>query len=303
MRRSAQAAFFAAIVALSLPSAAGAGTVNVVNSTPFTATFRAGAGEFNDLRIARPASGAPQDAFTDANVFITVGKGCSYLPTGEAVCNALPIDVFLGDQPDKADAVFHSRGRIYGGAGDDTITADEFGGGSQVYGEGGDDEVTAGGDGGQIADGGPGDDIVHSGGAEADASGIGGTGNDVILNRFSSFGRANLQGGAGDDIVTSTPNGVASTIDGGPGDDIISIDGPERIQPFHDSRFTITSGDGNDSIIGGPKDDTIDSGPGRDLIDVRDGGSDSVTCGDGVDVVRYDPSDSIASDCEIRQSS
>ena len=37
----------------------------------------------------------------------------------------------------------------------------------------------------------------------------------------------------------------------------------------------------------------------RDYIDVRDGGADSVSCGPGKDVVLYDASDTIASDCEI----
>jgi hypothetical protein len=44
----------------------------------------------------------------------------------------------------------------------------------------------------------------------------------------------------------------------------------------------------------------IDSGDGRDVIVVAGGGADTVTCGSGTDVVRYDDTDTIAADCELK---
>jgi hypothetical protein len=55
---------------------------------------------------------------------------------------------------------------------------------------------------------------------------------------------------------------------------------------------------GNDRIAGGPGQDQIDGGGGSDRIGALDGEVDTITCGAGNDVVRADPSDSVASDCE-----
>ena len=44
--------------------------------------------------------------------------------------------------------------------------------------------------------------------------------------------------------------------------------------------------------------DTVNGGAGNDRIHVRDGEPDTVTCGDGFDVVRADDEDSVATDCE-----
>ena len=60
-----------------------------------------------------------------------------------------------------------------------------------------------------------------------------------------------MQGGTGDDIITSTGDPLRQHPDGGTGDDILVIDGPDRIvRPYTPSNnhFTITAGDGNDSV-------------------------------------------------------
>jgi Ca2+-binding RTX toxin-like protein len=284
---------------LSFPGIASAGTVTVVGSNPF-ATFQAAAGEVNDLRVEQ--SGPMR--ITDAGATLVAKKGCYSLSTGEITCDVFPpsIDARLGDQNDKASVTLN-KSRVWGGAGDDTISADSFSGSGEAYGESGNDTLFAGGHGGQIADGGSGDDTINGGGWEGNATAIGGTGNDVIRFQFGYYGQGDMQGGTGDDIITSTANGYASTADGGTGDDIIVIDGPNRgTAPYtpSDNRFTITAGDGNDSVVAGPQNDTIQAGAGRDFVDVKDGGSDTVSCGDGIDVVRADDTDTIAADCEVR---
>ena len=284
---------------LGFPAVAAAGTVTVVGSNPF-ASFQAAAGEVNDLHVEQ--SGPMR--ITDAGATLVAKKGCYPLSTGEITCDVFPpsIEARLGDQNDRAEVTLN-KGRVWGGAGDDTVSTNSFSGATEAYGESGNDTVFAGGHGGQIADGGSGDDTVNGGGWEGDATAIGGTGNDVIRFQFGYYGKGDMQGGTGDDIITSTGNGYASTADGGTGDDIIVIDGPARgVSPYtpSDNRFTITAGDGNDSVIAGPHNDTIDAGTGRDFVDVEGGGTDTVACGGGIDVVRADDTDTIAADCEIR---
>ena len=52
-------------------------------------------------------------------------------------------------------------------------------------------------------------------------------------------------------------------------------------------------------VIGDAFADTIDGGAGRDYIDVLNGGADTVDCGSGSDVVRFDATDTVAANCEI----
>jgi Ca2+-binding RTX toxin-like protein len=88
---------------------------------------------------------------------------------------------------------------------------------------------------------------------------------------------------------------------GGVGDDVLVIDGQfhSYVPPVG---YTVTGDDGDDTLVGGPQDDTIDGGAGRDFVDVRGGGADTVTCGSGNDVVRFDAADTIAGDCETQLS-
>ena len=184
------------------------------------------------------------------------------------------------------------KSRVWGGNGDDTAQREQLQLVRRGLREAGNNTLFAGGHGGQIADGGSGDDTVNGGGWEGNAAAIGGAGHDFIRFQFGYYGVGDIQGGTGVDSLTSTTNRYAATADGGTGDDIIVIDEartaarPVTRRPT--ARFTITAGDGNDSVVAGPKNDTIDAGAGRDFVDVNDGGSDTVSCGDGIDVVRAD---------------
>jgi hypothetical protein len=68
-----------------------------------------------------------------------------------------------------------------------------------------------------------------------------------------------------------------------------------------DGADLIAGGRGNDELDGGKGADRVWGGNGRDFIDIRSGEPDLAFCGAGLDVVRADPTDVIAADCE-RQS-
>jgi hemolysin type calcium-binding protein len=112
--------------------------------------------------------------------------------------------------------------------------------------------------------GGPGDDHL-GGGALADEL-LGDAGDDTIT---AWGGDDRVNGDAGDDWI-----------DGREGDDVLLGDA------------------GHDHVIGGDGADELSGGPGIDLIESADGVADTVTCGDGDDVVRSDALDSVAADCE-----
>jgi len=73
------------------------------------------------------------------------------------------------------------------------------------------------------------------------------------------------------------------------GDDVVFGGGGRDFIGGSLGRDRITPGPGRDVVFGGQHDDTIDA---------RDGEVDTIECGFGRDVVRADPSDRIASDCE-----
>jgi hypothetical protein len=284
--------------------AASAGEVHIPkNSPPFPQTpavFRAFNGETNNVTVTS-GNGA---VFFDSLALLTAGRGCTANGDGSATCpDVRVVEVYLKDEDDTAHVVTSGgNGSVWAGSGNDSVTADSFGQATFVYGQGGNDTISAGGDGGQLADGGSGDDVVHAGGFGGDATGIGGSGDDMVDWRSGLGGFATLDGGNGDDTLVSVPTG--GTAAGGAGNDVIVIHGHVP-GPLSHGGFTVSGGAGDDTIIAQPHEpfallaDTIDAGDGRDYIDVLDGGADTVTCGPGNDIVRYDETDTIAADCEI----
>jgi Ca2+-binding RTX toxin-like protein len=87
-----------------------------------------------------------------------------------------------------------------------------------------------------------------------------------------------LKGGQGND-----------TLHGGPGnDDLQGNQGSDDLE----------GQGGNDVLVGGSGRDTLNGGRGRDRILARDGVRDHINCGAGVDTVRADRADVVASNCE-----
>lgn len=296
MRRSTLALTVSALL-LAAPGVAMASTVTGNAVSAGTATFRAAPGEINDLAVTEQH---PFEYLFDDVAFMIAGKGCTSTSFTSATCfGSQGTEVFLKDSDDHANVTVSTKATVWGGAGNDTIDADSFGATTAVYGEGGNDFVEAGGESGQIADGGPGNDTVHCCGFAGGGTALGGPGDDEVRYQTALGGPATIDAGTGDDTVVAQPTGFTASATGGTGDDVIVIDG---VTPQHQAPtgYTVTGDDGNDTLVGGPHGDTIDGGAGRDYIDVRDGGADTVTCGAGADIVRFDASDTIDPDCETR---
>ena len=121
-------------------------------------------------------------------------------------------------------------------------------------------------------------------GTEGDDNERGSSGDDTISGRA---GDDEIEGDQGDDDLCGdegddTIQGGAGndTLNGGPGDD--DLEGQS----------------GNDLLIGGKGHDVLRGGRGRDRIRARDGVRDRINCGAGVDTVRADRADVVASNCE-----
>jgi Ca2+-binding RTX toxin-like protein len=111
---------------------------------------------------------------------------------------------------------------------------------------------------------GEGRDIVHGGAGNDEVFGGGGT--DFV---YGESGRDRIHGENGNDVLI-----------GGNGNDIL----------WGDS--------GGDYLKGGPGVDRFFGGYGNDLIDSRDGITEHVYCGEGIDRVEADLRDIVSSDCE-----
>jgi hypothetical protein len=299
MRRSTFAPILIALV-LAVPGVAYASNVSLVGGTPpdGVPTFRAAPGEINDLKVTQEH----QFFFTFEDVaFMIAGKGCSAVAFTSVQCTSTKngVEVYLKDGDDKAHWAISGYTKMWGGGGNDDIGADSYTAFTEIYGEGGNDRVSSGGEGNQIADGGPGADTVLCCGAFNHGTALGGSGDDLIKYSYQGAGSANIDAGTGDDTVTARPPTEPSTATGGDGDDIIVVDGTVQ-PPSTGAPFELAGGDGDDTIVGGPETDAIDAGPGRDYVDVRGGGVDTVECGEGMDIVRFDASDTIAPDCETQ---
>lgn len=106
------------------------------------------------------------------------------------------------------------------------------------------------------------------------------------------------------------PDGVArDIIDGTDGDDLLEgSDGYDELRGFegNDSIYgyggpdNLWGGDNGDFLKGGAGDDALFGGQGPDELNTAsdDSAGDFVSCGDGWDHVRADPSDAVALNCE-----
>jgi Ca2+-binding RTX toxin-like protein len=285
-----------ALLAAAAP--ANAGTISV--SASDDVTFVARPGETNALEVPYPAATM---IVTDAGAGLTAGAGCVPLGPNSADCGIHPnIDAYLGNKDDTAQVAWAGRVQIWAGPGNDSVVASSFGQHGTAYGEAGDDVLGVVGEGGQLADGGPGDDVLDVFAFGGQSTGIGGNGRDIIEFRSSQTTAIippTLDGGNGRDTIYAQPAWSGSgTVTGGRGDDTIVI---TSVLPLYGtgSSYLLLGGPGDDTVTGGVSIDTVDGGGGDDSIDVTDGGADTVTCGAGHDVVRYDPSDTVAADCEV----
>jgi Ca2+-binding RTX toxin-like protein len=276
--------------ALALPASLYAATVSV--EAPNLAVFNANPGETNVLETTL--------AFlvTDTGAPLVAGTGCVQLGPNSASCPAQNFDAFLRDGNDSALVVVNGIGRVFAGPGNDDVGADSFGSSTLLFGEAGNDVLDAFGETGQIADGGPGNDDLRAGSFLGSASAFGGEGNDALFHYTVLGGPATLDGGNGNDTLSGHPAASPGVANGGNGNDEISV----RVFPPLETpvgSWSLFGDGGNDTITGGQFPDVVGGGDGNDTIDVQGGGADTVTCGPGNDIVRYDASDTVAADCEV----
>ncbi len=156
------------------------------------------------------------------------------------------------------DSLYGEAGddRLYGGSGDDYLTGDA--GADTLNGDAGND----------ILEGGAGDDLLSGGAGDDFLSG--GAGNDILI------------GGAGTDTVDYSDKTVDLVVDmslmyadfgDGEIDTLIGIEG-------------ISTGSGNDILIGTDDDNVLISGAGDDFLEGGQG-ADELKGGDGIDTVSY----------------
>lgn len=337
-RRSAVlTAVTAVATVLTLSSAAGAATIEVVDGA---AVFTAAPGEANDVRAgtrANPDTEGRTLKVTDAGAPLTAGAGCEQIDAHSAWCpepllSGIPLLMRTGDRNDRVvvddffeRAVVNVRGEggnddlhvgssvgtspvVDGGTGDDAVsTATNFGGVPVLRGGSGDDELA----------------ITEARGGQA----AGGDGDDRILyNGFSPApGTLRLDGGDDNDVYTFTLGFVPAAMQAGRGVDTLDqgdlafprplefdmADCPGCVEIVVGSSLDdIVTGDRNpQAIFGGEGDDQLDGGGGTDVISgqdgadgivARDGSIDVVRCGDGADTVTADRRDLVSRTCETR---
>lgn len=202
------------------------------------------------------------------------------------------------------DRIFGSKSYdyIFAGLGDDYVNG--FLNDDEIHGGGGNDTLL-GGNGFDIVYGDAGDDMID-GGANEDVL-FGGAGNDTFL--VSKGGMADeIHGDAGIDVIRANTGVSYFAIGKFDGIEEISWDGAKQLRidgtfandAFDFSAVTLTgvsgisTGEGNDSVIGSAIADTIDGGNGNDTLsgglgdDILTGnaGADTLTGGAGRDLFR-----------------
>ena len=194
--------------------------------------------------------------------------------------------------------------KIRGGRGNDRLDANQLSVRARLYGEAGDDTLT-GGEGGDLLVGGDGNDLMEArggrdvlvGGAGADVLGGGGGFDFAMYNDRTNPVNVTIGGGA-DDGEAGEGDFVGNSIDaviGGAGDDRLSAGEYAALLFGGAGNDTLTGGQFADSLAGGAGDDQIDGGGGDDGIWAQNGndvmigsaGADVYRGGLGFDVVNY----------------
>jgi hypothetical protein len=159
-------------------------------------------------------------------------------------------------------------------------------------------DVLRGGGGIDTLSGGPGPDTMsdtdEAGALDADTF-DGGTGSDTVdYNKHTAPVTATIGGTDGDDTLT----GVERVV-GGSGNDVLTGDDDKQTLVGNSGDDTLVAKGGNDTLEAGPGDDDLQAGAGDDKIDAGFGGTDTVVCDEGNDLL-FDsaPTVVVGADCE-----
>lgn len=281
------------LLSLAAPAAAQAATVSVTSGV---LRYAAAPGRTSNVVLVETAPETVRvTTSTGDDDIIVASSGCSGTPL---VCTGVRnVAIDLGDRADRLTA----GGLDSIPPGLTTIPAVVLGGeGNDVINTGSASDTVDGGAGDDTIDAGAGNDTLR-----------GGDGNDNLVPNTGTDG---ISGGDGIDTVTYglriapsfTLDGLAN--DGEAGEnDLIGAD-VENIEGAGSSGIVTLVGDGrpnhlevlagSGSISGGEGSDVLEGGPEDDLILARDGSSDTVICGGGVDTVQADTLDVISPSCE-----
>jgi hypothetical protein len=306
-----------AVVVLSLPDAAGAGSVTMARESvggppayeysPRTLTIVGESGDDNFV-----ITGSEQEwRIRDDTQPITAGGLCATAGPHEATCPAgypagaeAHATLLGGDDRLAVDGSVRRLPLIVdGGDGADRVDGNPVDAGASItfFGDGGDDTLI-GGPGDERLVGGNGYDTLH-----------GGEGNDTFEQSHGGSDGANLvDGGPGVDTISFWDHSAPISIDLGAGSDAFgdTLSSVENVE-WADSAYgndepnmlmatrTLVGGDGNDYLRGTAPGASYDAGPGDDLLAVAGGRAD-VHCGPGADGVTGVTFDSfVAPDCEL----
>ncbi|MEH2212325.1 MAG: calcium-binding protein [Nostoc sp.] len=242
----------------------------------------------------------------EGNDFLNGGEGDDFLNGGTGN------DLLYGDAGDDSllggtgnDSLLGGTGNdtllggtendtLFGGSGDDRLTVgssnlDTLGGDQLLYGDDGNDTLSASGyeiryedtyytSGNNTLNGGAGDDYLIVQFSKGNNLLNGGDGNDT----FSEYNSGNdtVDGGQGDDLLSYnsyTSRGITSTFN--PTTNVGSITADTNQVSYKNiERLNITSGFGDDNIVGSNGNDTLDPG---------NGGNDTIDGGAGDDLLSY----------------
>ncbi|AVH58167.1 MULTISPECIES: calcium-binding protein [Streptomyces] len=271
------AATAAVTAAVAVPTAHAATATATAVVTGQKLSYTAAAGQANNLTVSwklgefDEGSQLSDYIYTfDDTVTISLGEGCVRPDAADdtkAACtvtepntsasdlDSLIVDLGDGDDTVTVNANNSGYSRIYGGAGDDTLTGH---GRDVLYGQDGNDRLSGGGGAySEGAFGGAGDDDLAACGYTCH----GGTGNDILHGgiseqnaEYTDYGNA-LYGDDGNDRIYG--NAGTDLLEGGRG---------------HDTLYGGTGADklygnsGNDLLHGGADNDTLSGGPGTDRV-------------------------------------
>jgi Ca2+-binding RTX toxin-like protein len=199
-------------------------------------TFRAAAGERNELRVAPDPNGV---RIVDPGAPVQTGDFCTATSPNEVSCGppapeGLVVTAFTGD---RADTALAGLGILFLGDGPDHGIAE----GATIDGGRGDDRLISA-TGGNLLSGGPGND--HLSGAEADDTLAGEAGRDLVV------------GLGGADRIEGGPS--ADRLAGGAGrDEIYAGSGDDVIHAADRDRDLVRCGRGDDRAVVGSRDRTV----------------------------------------------
>jgi Ca2+-binding RTX toxin-like protein len=308
-----------------------AARVDAVNLSLDGAANDGASGEHDNLQpdIEAVTGGQGDDTITGAAGAQSLDGG----PGSDTIDGGAGDDTIDGGAGDAGDDVLSGgdgNDTVNGDAGDDVIAggdgADALAGGGgvdQVDGGAGNDVVT-GGAGADTVDGGAGNDVVNGSvpglvGIDEGDTVNGGAGDDRLAG---GDGDDELTGGPGADVISGgdgsdtalyeqadTP--VTVTLDDKPNDgqagegDNVQSDVEDVVGGGVQDTFTgnaspnlLDGGAGEDYVDGGGGVDTLAGGGGADVVRSRDGNSDHVNCGRGLDFAILDKRDRPGPSCE-----